>query len=116
MEVVEAVIPMVTESTIFDFLMQADSYAILRPKTVPENVMTKVTLTMRSLCGRMYDFFFSPNDKEFYCSEAILFAYGRHTDALCDVKSSRIMGRVTYTPQDLYDSKEHFEIVYEKRG
>lgn len=104
--ILEALPPKVRKSSITEFVLSVDSIVILRP-TFP----IEFTDIEKEYLDKEYDFWFLPKNDMWFCSE-LCFDYL----TLIAKDNGRAMGKVKLlSPQDYYNSKILFEVMYERR-
>ena len=113
--VVHALAPHVVETPLQDFMSMVDAMAVVRPWRTGRYIMSQAAAHMRSFVGTPYDFMFEPTTKALYCSEAVAQAYWAVTDDWTFIARKR-MGLVTVLPQDFYDARKHFTVVWDSRA
>lgn len=113
--VIEAVNPFVRKNSIVDFIMHTDHVAVLRVKKISIAKGKIIARRAETHLGKKYDYRLSAsNTKEVYCSEiafdSVNFAMGKGY-----VQLHRVFGAMTITPNDLYNDREKFDLIWEKK-
>lgn len=115
-EVVEAVLPFVKKTGIFDFLMSKDQAQIVRPKSTPFERCHSAASAAKELVGRPYDNrMFMPkhtnlSNPKFYCSELCYWVHKTANPKL-DFDLKTVWGVPTITPDDFRGSESWREIL-----
>jgi hypothetical protein len=104
----------VTQCDLRDFVLDKDGLAILRPRLDPERLARVVEHARRSI-GAPYNLRFGSNDdRSYYCSELVFdclkVALGSEPFPL-----RNHWGGAGITPNDLYEERRCFDLVYEFR-
>lgn len=109
--VVEALYPKVKLTNIFDLLMSKNHAVIVEPLFADEVQMNLAAEEAYNLIGFDYDMEFEPNNRAFYCSEIIWYAYSFVVKNMPFLPRERL-GVLTVTPQDIYNAKTKFKEIY----
>lgn len=116
--IVEAVGEGVLFKTLPLFLADTDSICIIRPldSTISKEEKKKVTEFALNQVGKEYDHLFEIGGKDghkaYYCSELVYEAY-RYANPKIEFIRREVMGYSTVTPNDFYNAKKFFKVIYE---
>ena len=113
-QIVHAVYPNVEATFLADLLSSNDAFAVLRPVFSTPMRSNIAAAIIGTYVGKPYDLGFGPGKDAFYCSEAVWHAYQTAVPSW-DFEARKRLGVDTVTPQDLYDARKHFGLVYELR-
>lgn len=105
--VLEAVPPCVRQVDLSEFVLTKDMICLLRPKFNFHYVDLSI-----GYIADDYDFSFMGDVSQWYCSWLVYDRFKNMTDK-CPIKLKRKWGVDTITPQDFYDDKQNFNIIYE---
>jgi len=114
-DVVEAVYPVVRVAQLDAMLGRADDYAVLRPRALGAEQERNAASVICAYVRAPYDFAFEPGARALYCSEAVWMAY-RAASPDWTFEARERMGVLTVTPNDFYEARDHFSVVYEERA
>ena len=103
------------------FLLDKDFFCIIRPYDSVANEQQKKEAIRFALAqiGKDYDYLFEMGGKKggesYFCSELVYEAY-KHANT--DIKFVRreVMGYETVAPNDFYNAKKYFRVIYEYSG
>ena len=111
MQVLEALPPKVRTVHLAQFCLSKDSVAVLRPKFKIEfeNISEEYN-------GNPYDFEFTGHNKIFYCSELVAEYIKRISAGKSPFVPRKKWGEETISPQDFYNARDKFELMFEKRN
>lgn len=109
--VIEALYPKVKLTNMYDFMMSKNHIVVVEPQFANEAEMFRASQKGYELLDSDYDLNFEPNNKAFYCSEVVWFAYSEVIKDMPFQPRER-MGVLTVTPQDLYNAKTKFKEIY----
>ena len=109
--VVEAVTHGVQTNDLIDFLLTKDYAVLLRPKFLTEEQMEKSADWALLQKGKGYDYEFSSDTEQFYCSELIFSSYKNNTENFPLTLKNRL-SQLTYVPHDFWEDSDNFEIVW----
>lgn len=106
----EATPPDVHETPLLDILLRVSEVVVLRPNFATVEQRVAATGVMLSLIGDAYDYKFNPDNKGFYCSEAIWHSYKEAVPTWDFVARERV-GVQTVTPEDFFKASD-FKHIY----
>lgn len=112
--VIEAIGEGVVKTKMFDFARTKDRIALLRPKFATPLASKRASEVAKTLKGYSYDYLFEANNKEFYCSELVIYCYDISIGSLNLFK--RIYDDRTVLPYDFYQATDKFELIYDSKG
>lgn len=120
--VIEATTHGVKETDLVSFITSKDRICILIPLFGNEMTMRVAAETAMIQKDKPYDWDFErevgSNQKAFYCSELIWYAYDDACLKTLGIQSPfeprETWGVKTITPQDIYDAKNKWRIIFEK--
>ena len=115
---IHSVTPVVSKIAIYDYLMQGDKIALVRPKGLLESQRQQAAEFSKSLLGKPYDFNFNlPSldsyNEALYCSELPHWCYmktKKYTNYKYEPKE--ILGQKAIHPDD-YLNQKYFETIRE---
>lgn len=113
--VVEAVGAGVIKNDLVTFMLSKDAVAILRPTFTDIETRGKAVALALKQAGKPYDYEFdfqASDNKAFYCAELVYWAYKETVPSWAFELRSRF-GQPTVTPQDFYDAKGYWRVVFE---
>jgi len=118
-KVIEATVNGVKINELWEFFLNTDDFAILKPRFCGIQEMEKACSHASENVGKPYSFDFNNSDDSLYCSELVLKVYARscgwdrknhHEPSefrhLCD-------GKIV-SPSDLYQDRNAWEIVFQR--
>jgi hypothetical protein len=110
--VLEAVGEGVVSTPISKFILSKDHVCILEPKMANADDLKQIADVASQQVGRPYDYQFRGGNEAFYCAELIGYTYREILGR--EVFSPRMtLGEPTYTPQDFYEAKSKFRVVWD---
>lgn len=112
LSVIEATSKGVIKTDLIDFMMSKDAICIMRSSFFDVDEMAQVAIEAERHLGKPYDWQFVKGDiKAFYCSELV---YHAHAQVKNDIPFTlrRTFGKLTVTPQDFYNAKSKFYVVW----
>jgi uncharacterized protein YycO len=112
MSVIEATSTGVVKTDLIDFMMKKDEVCVMYPVFLNTDEMIESSLIAETQLGKPYDWHFTQSDVEsFYCSELVYHCIHRVSkDSPFTLR--RTFGRLTVTPQDFYNAKSKFYVVW----
>ena len=114
--VIEAVGKGVQKVSLAKWLYTHDYVCVLRPKfCYPDECRAAANLAEVQV-GKPYDFEFSPGIQSFYCSELVFWAYDEIMGNSSPFTLRKTLGVDTVSPQDFYEAKDKFQLVWEFKG
>lgn len=109
--VIEAVTRGVQTNDLIDFFLTKDYIVLLRPKFLTEEQMKNSADWAVLQTGKSYDYEFSSDTEQFYCSELIFSSYKNNTEKFPLTLKNRL-SQLTYVPNDFWIDSDNFEIVW----
>jgi len=110
-DVIEATGAGVHKTDLIDFLLSRDYAVLLKPKWLSEYQMEKAARIAESMEGRGYDYTFSADSEQFYCSELAVYSY-KQVDPNSPLELRNRMGQMTFIPEDFWRAADKFDIVW----
>lgn len=93
------------------FLYTKDHVAVLRPIFSTDYQKLNSCSVARSLTGRIYDYKFKFGNEAFYCAELVYHSISESMPN-CPFTLRETLGELTVKPQDFFDAKDKFELIY----
>jgi uncharacterized protein YycO len=112
MSVVEAVGEGVRESDLEEFLFLMDKVCIIRPEFYNHTINYFASCNALNFIGRKYDYTFSADNNEIYCSELVFLCYNKEVPSfLKEYEKKEILPQLY---RDLCDNeKSNLKLIYE---
>lgn len=110
-DVIEATGSGVRKTDLIDFLLSRDYAVLLKPKWLSESQMEEAARIAESLEGTGYDYEFSADSTQFYCSELAVYSY-KQVDPNSPLELRNRMGQMTFIPEDFWRAADKFDIVW----
>ena len=113
--VVESVGKGVVENDLISFMTSKDRLVLIKPKFGNPAQHNQVCREMRNLIGSKYDYEFQSGDKEFYCFEAIIYAYKKVFPNKEFKTVEVVKGKHIYDSSTFTKDSDNWEIVIDSR-
>jgi uncharacterized protein YycO len=112
MSVIEAISTGVAKTDLIDFMMTKDEICVLNPSFLDTDGMIEASIKAEAEIGKPYDWKFVKGDiKAFYCSELVYHVLHKvKNDSPFTLR--RTFGKLTVTPQDFYNAKSKFYVMW----
>ena len=110
-EIIEATGHGVVKTDLIDFLLSRDYAVLLKPKWLCDKQMEDAAKIAESMEGRGYDYEFSSDSTQFYCSELAMYSY-KQVDPNSPLELRNRMGQLTFIPEDFWRAGDKFDIVW----
>ena len=110
-DIIEATGLGVRKTDLIDFLLSRDYAVLLKPKWLSESQMEEAARIAESLEGTGYDYEFSADSTQFYCSELAVYSY-KQVDPNSPLELRERMGQLTFIPEDFWRASDKFDIVW----
>lgn len=113
-KVVEAVSPFVKKSELSDFVYKTDYVSLLRVRDIKKTLGNRIAKRARDHIGKKYDFDLDiQNQDKVFCSEVAVDSINYVMGAY--LKARTVFGQKTITPDDLYNSREQLDLLFENK-
>lgn len=98
-----------------DLILRYDHVAVVRCDNINDLEKIKVVNAGVECIGEDYDFYFCPQNDDYYCAELVWECYNRVLDNF-DFKRRFVLGVATVIPQDFYDAKRKWTKIYKDQS
>lgn len=112
--VIEAVGTGVNQLSLADFMLKKDHVAAYRPRFATAFEGIQAVQWCKARVGLPYDFYFEwqmTDNNAFYCAELYGAAYMAILGPACPFLARKVMGEITFVPQDVANAHEKFALI-----
>ena len=111
----EAVGDGVRKVTLPYFCFDKDYIAMLQVKNTYITEISNVLNDLDSLLGKPYDYYFTPGNESFYCSELVAYVLKKNIKSMKEFTWRETLGVATVEPMDFYKASKYFDVIWENK-